>query len=368
MKRMLSILVMLSTILACKEKPTQDLTAEYEMRSDTILVTPNGNLARKLRIDTVPEQSFEREMRSEGVVKAIPNHYAEIAPPFSGRIGRVYARLGMKTVVGTPLFELASPEFMDAQKQYFHAKSEMESNQLKLKRQLDLHQNGVGSQKDLEQARLESAISQKEYQHTRQVLTTFGAQPDRMQMGQPLVITSPIVGEVIENELVSGHYLKLDDPAHVKVAALTKVWVVGMVKEKDIRYIHEQDSAEIRVAAFPDRITRGKVYHVNEIVDDETRSVQVMIACDNPDRTLKPGMYVSVSFKDPAERALFVPATAVLQFNEESFVFVEVSPYVYQRRLVSTGISKAGYILIEKGLTSADRIIVEGAFYLLEAK
>jgi len=50
-----------------------------------------------------------------------------------------------------------------------------------------------------------------------------------------------------------GNYLKTDDAPRAKVAELSKVWVAGQVKEKDLRFIHELDGAEVQIAAFPEK-------------------------------------------------------------------------------------------------------------------
>ncbi|MCS6808000.1 MAG: efflux RND transporter periplasmic adaptor subunit [Candidatus Kapabacteria bacterium] len=339
------------------------------MRGDTVFIPEHSIVAQKLRTMILSEESFRFEMISAGRVKAIPNLYAEIAPPFSGRVTKVYLKLGMKTRPGTPLFEIVSPEFIEAQKLFFQAKAELQAAQLKLRRQQDLKANGVGSEREFEEAEAEYAVEEKDYQNAVAALKVFGVDVNNLVFGQPLVITSPIHGEVIDNEIVNGHYIKAEDPPHAKVAELSKVWVVGMVKEKDIRFLYQIDSAEIFVAAYPGRVIVGKIYHINELVDEETRSVQVLVECQNADRALKPGMYVTVKFIDKPTRALFVPAKAVLQLDDKSFVFVQTAKGEYVRRFVETGVTDSqGRIQILSGLRAGEVVLSDGAFYLLEAK
>jgi cobalt-zinc-cadmium efflux system membrane fusion protein len=364
----IAICALMMSVSACKHKPLKDEQANFILRGDTIVINENSNIAKKIRTIKIEEEDFQREMTTAGTVKAIPNLYAEIAPPFSGRVTKVYLRLGMKTEPGTPLFEMVSPEFTDAQKLFFQAKSELENAKLTLKRQRDLKAAGVGAERDLEEAETNYQVKEKEYLNAVASLKIFGVNVDNLVLGQPLVITSPIHGIVIDNEVVNGHYIRADDPPHAKVAELSKVWVTGMVKEKDIRFIHELDAAEIMVAAYPGRKIIGKVYHIAEIVDEETRSVRVLIECDNTDHTLKPGMYATVKFIDSPEKTILAPAKAVLQFNDKSLVFVETNKGQYIRRFVETGVTVNDRIQIISGLNPGEVIISEGAFYLLEAK
>ncbi|QGK73447.1 efflux RND transporter periplasmic adaptor subunit [Flavobacterium sp. SLB02] len=361
-------LIAMTILIACNDKKTTIEKDNYSVQNDTILVPETSTIAPKLKLETVKSELYQSELITAGTVKAIPNFYAEIAPPFSGRVTKVYLKLGMKTQAGTPLFEMVSPDFIDAQKNFFQAKSAYQVAKLSLKRQQDLKINGVGSQKDLEETQTNFQVNEKEYQNAVASLKIFGVNVNKLVFGQPLIITSPIAGEIITNEVVMGQYIKADDAPKAKVADLKKVWVSGQIKEKDIRFIHELDGAEIQVDSYPDKKITGKIYHVDEMVDEATRSVQVLIDCLNNDHTLKPGMYVTVKFIDTPENTLFVPAKAVLQFNDKSFVFVQFAKGKYIRRTVETGISKKGKIAILSGLKSNETIISEGAFYLLEAK
>lgn len=361
-------LIAMTILTACNDKKTTIEKDNYSVQNDTILVPVTSTIAPKLKLETVKTELYQSQLITAGTVKAIPNFYAEIAPPFSGRVTKVYLKLGMKTKAGTPLFEMVSPDFIDAQKSFFQAKSAYQATRLSLKRQQDLKANGVGSQKDLEEAETNFEVNEKEYQNAIASLKIFGVNVNKLVFGQPLIVTSPIAGEIITNEVVMGQYIKADDAPKAKVADLKKVWVAGQVKEKDIRFIQELDGADIQIASYPDKKITGKIYHIDEIVDEATRSVQVLIECYNNNHTLKPGMYVNVKFIDIARSTLFVPAKAVLQFNDKSFVLVQIAKGKFTRRYVETGISKNGKIAISSGLKSNETIISEGAFYLLEAK
>lgn len=357
-----------AVLTSCAQKSDTKEKENFSLQGDTIIILPQSTIAPKLKVETVKNESYQLELQTTGTVKAIPNSYAEIAPPFSGRVTKIHLKLGMKTQPGTPLFEMVSPDFTDAQKTFFQAKSAYQVAKLSLKREQDLKNNGVGSQKDLEEALSSFEVSEKEYQNGIASLKIFGVDTSTLVFGQPLIITSPIAGEVIANELVMGQYIKEDESPISKIADLKKVWVAGQVKEKDIRFIQGLNGAEIQAGAYPDKKITGKIYHVDQIIDEATRSVQVLIECNNDNHLLKPGMYVSVKFTTTAANTLFVPAKAVLQFNDQSFVFVQLAEGKYARRKVTTGISQQGKIAILSGLKANENIISEGAFYLLEAK
>lgn len=364
-----SILVLLLVVLAsCSGKQEEQQPNTYTLRGDTIVVDDNSIIAPKLKTATIKSTSHQLEMFSTGTVRAIPNFYAEIAPPFSGRVTKVYLKLGMKTQPGTPLFEMASSDFSEVQKMLLQARSELKSARSNLQRQQDLHAHGVAALRDLEDAQTLFDMQQQEYDNAAASLRIFGVNPENFSLGQNLVVRSPIAGEVIANDVVLGQYIKDDDHPHAKIAQLNKVWVVGEVKEKDLGFITQLDVAKISLSAYPDKEIAGKIYHIDEIVDENTRSVQVLIECDNEESLLKPGMYVSVKFVDTSRETLLIPAKAVLQYNDRSFVYVEVTKGCYVQRFVETGVSVDDSIIVVSGLAENESIVTEGAFYLLDAK
>ncbi len=356
-------------IFSCnKDTDSDEANRNYIVRGDTVILTEDSNIKSRIQLYTVENEQYRLELASVGTVRAIPNNYAEIAPPFAGRVLKSYVRLGQKVEPGSPIFDISSPAFFTAEKEYFDAKQEFRLAELNLKRQQDLLKNGVGVQRELEAAETEYEIKKTTLENASVALKIFNVEPEKLSLGRPLTVVSPIKGEIVDNKIVIGQYLKEDSEPIAIVAELTKVWIVGQVKEKDIRFIHELDEVEVKIAAFPERVIKGKVYHVNEMVDEETRSVQVLIECDNKERDLKPGMYVNVRFIDTPEPTILIPSQAVLQMNDNQFVFVQVGKDRYQKRKIETEGTSNGKVVTKSGLKAGEVIVSEGGIYLLEAK
>ena len=362
------LFVIIFIVTACGSKQSEKVTKTYKLIGDTIIVEDESIISPRLRVGQAKDSLHQSEIFATGTVRAIPNFYAEIAPPFSGRVTKVHLKLGMKTVPGTPLFEMASPDFTEIQKSYLQAKSELSSAKANLDRQIDLFDHGVTAKRDVEEAQTHYDMQKQEYDNMASNLKLYGIEQDNFSLGQNLIVRSPIAGEVIVNDIVQGHYLREDDEPRAKIAQLNKVWVVGEVKEKDVNFISDLEEAKITLSAYPNRELTGQIFHIDEIVDESIRSVRVLIECDNSEGMLKPGMYVSVKFIDHEKSSLLVPLKSVLQFNDRSFVFVEVEKGKFMRRYIETGTSIDDKIIVTKGLDAGESIIIEGAFYLMEAK
>lgn len=355
-------------LMACGSKATEQTAApSLEAHGDTVVVPAASTVRSQLKTYTVRSETHQEQLTSAATVQAIPNQYADIAPPFDGRVMRSFVQLGQHVAAGAPLFELSSPDFTDAQKRFFQARQQNELGQLNLKRQQDLMKNGVGTQRELDEARTNAGIQTKEYENAVAGIRVFRVDPIKLSFGQPLVVRAPIAGVVIRNSIVVGQYLTDNATPVATVAELSKVWVAGQLKEKDIRFVHEGDEVRVEVTAYPGQIIRGKVFHLSETVDPDTKAIQALVVCANPDRKLKPGMYATIDFIERSEQAMLIPASALLQKEEKSYVFVQTKPGYYVRRFVQTGDTEAGRVLVKNGLKPGDVILSAGAFYLLQA-
>lgn len=366
MKKLLFISI-IAILAACSNKEEKNNTGDYTVKGDTISIDESSALNAKLRIDTVKTVQYQSKITTTGVVKAIPNNYAEIASPFSGRITKSFVRLGQKVNVGSPIFEISSPSFNETCKIFFQTKQEMLLAEKNLKRQQDLFKNGVGVKKELEEAEVNFEVTKRDYENAIASIEVYNVDPNDIKLGQPLIVRSPIQGEIVQNNIVIGQYLKDDAEPVAVVAELSKVWVVGQLKEKDINSIHESDNIEIKLPCLADKLVTGKVYHVSEMLDEESRSVQVFIECNNTDRVMKPGMYVTVQFYNPTDSVILIPSKSVLQSENTCFVFKHIDGNKFVKRPIDIAGTDKNMIILKSGLLPNDEIISEGSFYLMEA-
>ncbi|MFC4675860.1 efflux RND transporter periplasmic adaptor subunit [Dysgonomonas termitidis] len=359
--------VLLSSVIcftACKNKDVENEVKGYHVKGDTVYIGSDNILTSKIKLSDVEVEPYSREVITAGTVQPIPTQFAYIAPPFSGRIVKSYIKMGQRVSANTPLFEINSPDFTSAQKDFYQAHSAKELVQKELKRKEDLIENGVGSQKELEEALSALQIAEKEYENAHAALLVFQVTPENMVLGQSLIVRSPISGNVIGNNIVTGQYIKDDSEPIVTIADLSQVWVTAQVKEKDIRFIHEEDDIEMHIQAYPGKIVKGKVFHIEEAVDEATRSIKVLSVCDNKEELLKIGMYTTVHFLDKSSGFVHIPETALLQGEKYSYVYVLSAPDTYVRTPVEVEVSKNGKAVIAEGLGSGSKIISEGGYYL----
>jgi len=355
-------------VVSCQNNKNQETSVITQAPADSIIIPGNPNITNKIKTAKIIPEPYLKKIITSGIVKAIPNNYAEIASPFSGRITRSFVSLGQKVEVGSPVFEISSPEFFDAGKSYYQSKQEMQLAEKNLKRQQDLFTNGVGTQKDLEEAEVNFELTKRDFENSIASLEVYHVDPEELVLGQPLIVRSPIKGEIVENKIIIGQYLKQDAEPVAIVAELSKVYVIGQLKEKDINSVNKSDEVEIRLTGIPDVPIRGSVFHIGEILDEATRSVQIYVLCENRERVMKPGMFVTTRFYENAGDVILIPATALYQMEETSFVFIYLGNDKYIKRKVEVNGTDSSRVIIKSGLKADEVIVIEGGSLLMDLK
>lgn len=366
MKKVILFLISLF-VVSCKDNTSQqNKESEIITRGEQVIIPENNPVFKKIKTQIVTEQEHSDGIVSAGTIQAIPNHYAEIASPFSGRITQSFIQLGQNVSAGSPLFEILSSDYFSVQKDYTDALNDVQLAEKNYRRQQDLVKHGVGIQKELDEADTDFKNKKTSLSNASSALKVYNSKGGGI--GSPLIVRAPIKGEIISNKIVNGQYLKGDADPVMIIAELSKVWISGDVKEKDIRFVNTGDQVSVKVSAYPDRNITGKVYHVNEIVDEDTRSIKVLIECDNPDRKLKPGMYATVNFSTTPEKAVMIPVTALMQQDNSQYVWVKTGKHQYAKRSVTTGETDQKTVRILSGLKPGETIMTEGGIYMLDAK
>lgn len=339
--------------------------------NDSIIILPKDSpIASKLTISAITMSPYKATFTVSGIVKAIPTSYAEIATPFEGRIVRSFVSLGQQVSVGSPIFEISSPAFFETGKAYFQSRQERDLALKNLNRERDLLANNVGAAKEVEQAQTEYDLRCKEYENVLSALKVFQIDPSTMTLGQPLVVRSPIGGKVVQNSIVIGGWVKQDAAPMAVVADLSKVWVVAAVKERDIAMIDELAEVEVHLSSEPERAIHGKIFHVSEMLDPDTRSAQVIVECDNSDRTLKPYMYGTVTLTMGQSEAILVPTAAILQHADSRYVLVKTGADRFEKRNIEeiTSLNDGSTTVVGGGVSVGEEIVTDGAFYLIDEK
>ena len=105
---------------------------------------------------------------------------------------------------------------------------------------------------------------------------------------------------------------------------------------------------------------QGQVDYVSNRVDPSTGTIEVRAIFPNPDGVLLPGLFARVRLPFTTGRAIVVPEAAVATDQGGRYVLVVGTDDMVEQRRVTPGALVDGLRVIAKGLTPADRVVVNG--------
>ncbi|MBI5742999.1 MAG: efflux RND transporter periplasmic adaptor subunit [Elusimicrobia bacterium] len=171
---------------------------------------------------------------------------------------------------------------------------------------------------------------------------------------EPAPVPSTLTGVVGRVYQDSGANVTPQTPIAL-VVNQSQVRVAVDVPEQYIGKVFRDQSAVIKVDAFPDRTFNGKVYRVSPVVDSRSRNTVVEVLVDNSDARLKSGMFAEVRLIVASRgSALSVPSGAVVAEEGKDYVFVPAAGSLAARVPVKTGIKTAEFTQISGVAEGAD--------------
>jgi cobalt-zinc-cadmium efflux system membrane fusion protein len=311
-----------------------------------------------------------------------------VLAPFSGRVTRIHVKVGDVVKRGTPLFELESPEVVQAQTDLVSAlhnlgkaRSQLALAKRKLDRQSTLITGNATSQRDLDEARNDHAQAEADLKTAEGTLTAArnklrvlvgrtDAEVARFEetriINPTITVNAPLDGTVVSRRIGPGQYVRSDvnEPLFT-VADLSMMWLKAAVPENDIALVRIGQEMEIQVPALPDKKLRAKVAAIGSASDSTTRRITVRAEVPNDDGMLKAEMFATFRLHaGGGEKGPGIPVEALVWDGNDTVVWVLVGDKVFQRRKVKAGREHEGLIQIREGLAAGEVVASRGAIFI----
>src|SRR5581483_2331181 len=149
-----------------------------------------------------------------------------------------------------------------------------------------------------------------------------------------------------------------------KLAPIGTVWVNAEVPETQAALVRPGAPVQGRTAAFPDKVFKGKVAALLPDVNPTTRTIKARIVLANPGGLLKPGMFARLEFDGREQRALLVPAEAVIYTGKRNVVILADGDGKFRPVEVEVGRDGGDATEIRKGLDAGQKVVASGQFLI----
>lgn len=322
------------------------------------------SLIKRLLIDTVQQANNRTDLSFSAKITADEERKAELFPMVSGTVRNVPVKLGDKVSAGQVLATLGSTEMAGFDKEVISAAAELRNAERNVKQIQELYKSGLSSGRELEEAKNDLLIKQAEDRRAKATLKLNGGNNNGNY-----TIKSPLTGFIIEKNVTSNMQLRPDNNKNLfTVADLSSVWAMINIYESDISRIREGDEVSISILSYPEKVFKGKIDKVYNMIDNESKVMNARVSIANPGYLLKPGMMATVLVAAKSGIDLPVVNSRGIIFDEDkNYVLLADAAKKLRIQEVEIARKTVDKAYISKGLKAGDRIVASKQVFLYES-
>ncbi|TCI01774.1 efflux RND transporter periplasmic adaptor subunit [Corallincola luteus] len=321
---------------------------EVGAAAQEVSVNVAGGMQQALGLRTeavTADDTLWRYVRALGSVEYDQDAIHHIHPRMTGWVESVsVVSEGDYVKKGQKLFDIYSPELVNAQDDYLLARNV-------------LSEKGRNGDDLLRRARLRLellGISDKTIKQLEKRGKSFYRVP----------FYAPYEGMVSKLELREGMFVEPGSTL-MELVDLSRVWVLADVFENEQSWLEVGRPAEVTASAQGLFDIEGHIDYIYPELDATTRAMRVRVVLDNPEQKLRPGTLVDVElFGGPKRQLLTVPTEALIMTGRENRVVVQRDDNSFASVTVKLGMISQGRAEVLEGLQAGDRVVVSGQFLL----
>ena len=134
-------------------------------------------------------------------------------------------------------------------------------------------------------------------------------------------VIAPISGTVISTPLKEGTRVSTET-AVTTIGDLSKLQVVVNIPERYVSYLRNGLAADILLEAYPDKKFSAVVSEVSPVLDEATRTKEVLLSFTKMDNRINAGMFADVKlYLKKYAKVFSVPTSCIIEKAGEKFVY-----------------------------------------------
>ncbi|MGQ0658900.1 MAG: efflux RND transporter periplasmic adaptor subunit [Chromatiales bacterium] len=306
-------------------------------------------------------------LQLQGEIQFNQDGVAHVVPRLAGVVVASAKNLGDEVKKGELLAVLESQTLADLKSEHLATQKRLELAHATYAREKRLWDQKISAEQDYLASRQALAEAEIAHRNVEQKLLALGLTHAAVMRGGADGLTrfeifAPIDGVVIDKHLGLGEALK-DDTNIFTIADLSTVWAEMTVYPKDLNSVKLGQQVTVRASALNTQ-AEGRVSYVGSLVGEETRSAKARVTLENPDRSWRPGLFVTVELvQEEVEVPIAVAADAIQTYRDWNVVFGRFGEF-FEARPVELGRSDGKWVEVVKGLAPGTQYAAANSFVL----
>lgn len=245
---------------------------------------------------------------------------------------------GERVSKGQLLFEVYSPELVNAQEEYLQA--------------LRTGQHGLVSAS--RERLLAWGISAKQIDEMHK----------SRRVKQYVQVYAKQDGIVATLNVREGMFV-MPEKEVMSLADLSTVWLLAEVFESQADWVKVGQYTDVRLSYLPGKEWEGKVEYIYPSLDPKNRTLKVRLVFENPNELLKPNMFADITIYGGAKKnTIIIPREALIRTGTEQRVILSLGDGRFQAREVVAGIESGDWVEIVRGLKAGETVVTSGQFLI----
>ncbi len=299
------------TLYSCSDNKKKEETATAFVLSDVMLSTTQTAPARSMPL--------KNELSFYGKITADNNKLIEIYPIVGGNVMNVNVELGDYVTKGQVLASIRSTEVASFEKDLIDAKNDVLVAKNSVKVAQELFEGKLNSERDVLEAKSQLEKAESQLHRIKEVYSIYN-----IKKGAFYNVLAPISGFIIQKNINQDMLLRSDRTDNIfDIAQINEVWAIANVNETDINQVKLGEEASVTTLSYNDKVFKGKVDKIFNIIDPETKAMKVQIKLNNPDYLLKPEMRANIKLSYNEDKNMIaIPSAAIIFDKNKNFVMV----------------------------------------------
>lgn len=314
-------------------------SAGADTRPGTIKISPEVVNNLGVRTVTAEYKPLHLEIKTVGYVQYDEDKLVHIHPRVEGWIEKLYVKAaGDPVEKGQPLYEIYSPELVNAQEELALALNRQNPRLLQ------------AAENRLKALRVPNhAISNlKKTKKVKQAIT----------------MVAPQDGVVDNLNIREGFFVK-PGTTMMSIGVLDQIWVEAEVFERQASQVKENLPVTMSLDYMPGREWQGKVDYIYPTLDAKTRTLKVRLRFDNKSNELKPNMFAQVVIHaKTTDESLLVPKEAVIRTGSFDRLVLALGDGRFKSVKVNVGRVDDQFAEILSGIKAGESVVASAQFLL----
>jgi len=364
---LLVIMLVISLLAGCgKQTAKTDAEAADSIVPVTVAKVKQGSIARTVSVNGIlkPQAEASLAFKTGGKVAAVAVKVGDAVKQGQTLISLETDDLALQVAQAEASLEAAQDGAKQAEVAYRNAK-------LNLERMQYLFEQGAIAQQQLEQAELQLAQAEAQYNGSgvtaQQKQAQVALELARNQLHNATLV-SPIAGLVTQCDLEVGEMASPGVPV-ATVMNIDKVKVEANVTESVVNKLQVNQQVKVKVDSIDGKVFTGVIRTISPAANTQTKVFPIEIEINNPQHLLKPGMFARVELElEKHSKVLIVPKEAVVKEGNKQYIFVVDKNKIVHRKAVTLGISNPTLVEVKKGLKAGESVITSGQYAVSDGK